>query len=233
MKTKDLTQIKNTWTTFGKTEPFWAVLTREKFKKENLNEAELIQFYDTGKNDISYFEEILNQHQCTFTDKTVLEFGCGVGRLTKPCSDICKKIYGLDISQPYLDIAKQNVPNGEFFLVNDFNKLPVLPSNPDVIYSLITLQHNRPILMKLYIFLLLKVLNKSGIALLHIPYKIFNYALCEDDEERMEMHFLKKEDVTKIVKTTECQILSIIETNYCRLTSSDGISDCIYVIKKL
>lgn len=229
MKKNDFNQLKTSWSTFGKTEPFWGVLTHENFKQHNLNESELSKFYDSGKTTISEFEKILNKHQSTFVDKIVLDFGCGVGRLTKPCAEICKKIYGLDISQPYLDIAKKNVPNGEFFLVNDFNALPNLPSNPDVIYSLITLQHNRPALMRLYIFLLLKALAENGIALLHIPYKLANYIPYDDDTQRMEMHFLEKDDVKKLVKTAKCQVLSILETDCVGLHNSS----CIYVIKKV
>jgi SAM-dependent methyltransferase len=229
MKKNDFDQLKNSWNTYGKTEPFWGVITHNNFKQHNLNESELSKFYQSGKNTIDKLEKILNQHQSTFENKLVLDFGCGVGRLTKPCLEICKKIYGLDISQSYLDIAKKTVPNGEFFLVDDFNKLPNLPSNPDIIYSMITLQHNRPVLMKLYLFLLLKSLNKDGIALLHIPYKINNYIPYQDNHHRMEMHFLEKSDVRKLVNTVNCQISDIVETNGC----GENIFDCIYVIKKI
>lgn len=229
MKKNDFNQLKTSWGTFGKTEPFWGVLTHENFKQHSLNESELSKFYQSGKHEIDKLEKILNQHQSTFRDKIVLDFGCGVGRLTKPCSEICKKIYGLDIGQSYLDIAKKTVPSGDFFLVDSYNSLPKEVNNIDIIYSLITLQHNRPILMKLYIFLLLKSLAKSGIALLHIPYKIQGYTAYNDQISRMEMHFLNKDQVAQIVKSSSCMILSTIETDYC----GKDISNCIYVIKKL
>ena len=229
MKKNDFDQLKNSWNTYGKTEPFWGVLTSENFKQHNINESELSKFYQSGKHTIDRLEKILNQHQSTFKDKLVLDFGCGVGRLTKPCLEICKKIYGLDIGQSYLDIAKKTVPTGEFFLVDNFNKLPDLPSNPDIIYSLITLQHNRPMLMKLYVFLLLKLLNKDGMALLHIPYKVNDYISHQDNHHRMEMHFLEKSDVRKLVNTVGCEILDIVETKYC----GENIFDCIYVIRKI
>jgi hypothetical protein len=84
-------------------------------------------------------------------------------------------------------------------------------------------------LMKIYVFLLLKLLNKDGIALLHIPYKINDYISHQDNHHRMEMHFLEKSDVRKLVNTVGCEILDIVETKYC----GENNSDCIYVIRKL
>jgi SAM-dependent methyltransferase len=227
MKNTDLIQLKQSWTYFGKTEPYWSVLTHDKFRKGNLNENSIEEFYRSGEKTINEFEKILNTYQSTFNDKIVFEFGCGVGRLVKPISKFCKKIYGLDISQPHLDIAKIMIPEAEFFLVDNYK---MLPTNicPDIIYSVMALQHNRPRLMRICIFLLLKSLKNGGIALLHIPYKIENYINYTDVSNRMEMHFLSKNDVKKIIGQCSCEILTTIETHSC----GQGNLDCIYVIRK-
>lgn len=228
MKEHDFEQLKNSWNMFGKMEPYWSVLTNDKFKNQYLNQQSLDDFYNSGEYHVQYFEKILNQYGSKLKDKIVFDFGCGVGRITKHVVNIAKKVYGLDISEEHLNIAKKNIPEAEFLLVNNYRKLPTNDIKADVIYSILTLQHNRPILIKLWTALLLQSLAESGIALLHVPYKINQYIAHSDQSQRMEMHFLNQNSMRKIVQSCNCNILSIIDTDYC----GHDIFNCIYVIKK-
>ena len=228
MSKKNFTQLQETWKNFGNIEPHWSVLTQEHYKLHHIKNTEN-DFYNTGKRDIEIFESILKKHNSTFENKVVLDFGCGVGRLTSSCSEIASKVYGMDISEPHLEIAQKSVPNADFFLVGDYRNLPKIPKKPDIVFSVIVLQHTRPDLIVRYVISLLKTLNTDGIALLHIPYNIIGYIPITSQTNVMEMHFVPKIQIKNIVKKLNCTVLEEIETNYC---GSANIKECLYVIKK-
>lgn len=228
MSKKDFDQLQETWKNFGNVAPHWSVLTQEHYKPHHIKNTES-DFYNTGKRAIVFFESILKKHNSTFKDKVVLDYGCGVGRLTQPCSEISYKVYGMDISKPHLEIAKNLVPNAEFFLVDNYKNIPKINEHPDIIFSIIVLQHTRPKLIMRYVQSLLMILNNDGIALLHIPYNIVGYTPVVNQTGVMEMHFVSKMQIRKIVEKLNCTILEEIETNYC---GSENIKECLYVIKK-
>lgn len=229
MNKHDFDQLQITWKNFGNSEPFWSVLTQEQYKFHNINDNNSKEFYQTGEDTIEFFENILQKYNYSFKNKIVLDFGCGVGRLTKPLTHLASKVYGMDISETHLNYAKQQDKITEFFLVDNFETLPEVPFKPNIILSLIVLQHSRPQLIAHYINLLINSLEKDGIALLHIPYNIPNYHEVDNQVDVMEMHFLPKFMVQTIVKLNDCIILDKVETNFC----GGDIKDCVYVIKKL
>jgi ubiquinone/menaquinone biosynthesis C-methylase UbiE len=226
---KNFGQLQTTWNNFGEVEPFWSVLTNPEYGYNNINEDLIKNFYDTGIGTVDFMETILQENGYTFNNKIVLDFGCGVGRLTKACLNLASECYGMDISENHLNVARKNVPEAQYFLVEDYNQLPKLPNNPDIIISIMVLQHVRPDLIEHYINLLLKTLNVNGVALLHIPYHINHYNNVHDQINVMEMHFVPKKHILKIVGNNKCKVLGIQELDFC----GGGIKNCIYVIKKL
>lgn len=228
MNNKDFLDIQNIWNNLGHSEVYWSVLTHEEYKQENISKETLKKFYDSGKYEIEFLETILNKHGYGFKDKSILEFGCGVGRLLKPCLDYSSTLYGVDISESHLKIAKEVVSSGKFFLVDDFKNFPETSKFFDIIFSVLVLQHIRPNLMKRYILSLLKVLKPEGVSLLHVPYFIKNYTKFSDNQFLIEMHYLEEKEMISIIESSNCRLLEKIETNKC----GDTILDCIYVIKK-
>lgn len=226
---KNFSQLQESWDNFGKTEPWWSVVTDQQFASSNVHFEAIEEFYSQGNDHVNFMEMILQDHGYTFQDKIILDFGCGLGRLTKACLSYTTKCYGMDISQPHLDIAKTQVPDAKFFLVDSFEKLPELPEKPEIIISLITLQHARPDLIEKYVHLLLKQLANGGIALLHIPYYIENYVPVTDLQHTMEMHFVPKERIHNIALSNNCVVLGDSPMDFC----GGGIQNCTYVIKKL
>lgn len=226
------TDLKNTWKNLGETDIFWSVLTNSQYSKNNLNKNSIIEFYESGRKECIYLEKLLNIYGYSFKNKNILDFGCGVGRVLKAFAEVSNNIYGMDISIPHLKIAQRFVPSGKFYVVDNYHSLPILDNQIDIIYSLITLQHNRPRLMKQYIHLLLQLLNPNGIALLHIPYYIPNYQFNEDKYNgniQMEMHCISKEEVNKIIIEEKCKLLGEDPRDIC----GGGILNTTYVIQKL
>ena len=74
--------------------------------------------------------------------KTVLEIGCGTGRIAKKIIKQCKKYVGIDISSKTVDVAKNRFKdfNNAFFINEDFLKYKDTEKY-DVIFSTLTFMH--------------------------------------------------------------------------------------------
>jgi 2-polyprenyl-3-methyl-5-hydroxy-6-metoxy-1,4-benzoquinol methylase len=89
------------WEQYGKQDPYFGVCTDLKYKKGNLNEESLHDFFTTGEDHI---EEVLSKLKNYFPSadinsfKQVLDFGCGTGRLLIPLAHRFQNVTGIDIS---------------------------------------------------------------------------------------------------------------------------------------
>lgn len=74
--------------------------------------------------------------------KTVLEIGCGTGRIAKKIISQCKKYVGIDISTKTVNIARNHFENFDnaFFVNEDFLEYKA-NQKYDVIYSTLTFMH--------------------------------------------------------------------------------------------
>ena len=74
--------------------------------------------------------------------KTVLEIGCGTGRIAKKIINQCKKYVGIDISSKTVDVARNHFKdfNNASFINEDFLKYKDTEKY-DVIFSTLTFMH--------------------------------------------------------------------------------------------
>ena len=105
-------------------------------------------------NDENVFEEYLNSriddnspHNKTirdllldtigdYTNKTVLDLGCGIGCFAFELSKKAKKVVGIDISDKVIDYAKKNNFGDNIqYYVNDITKLDEVKESFDIVFS--------------------------------------------------------------------------------------------------
>lgn len=87
------------WENIGETEPFNGVLTHERFLRANLTPETLEEFYRYGRQDVEYLLHRLSQlYPGMPRPTTVLDFGCGVGRLTRAMCALPAQVTGVDCS---------------------------------------------------------------------------------------------------------------------------------------
>lgn len=163
------------WEKFGKEDPYYGVLSSEKFRGKNLDEATLTEFFQSGEQWITEVLDTVRKHlNPAYQPVTALDFGCGVGRLVIPLSAICRTVTGIDVSESVLSEARKNaerrtITNAELLKADD--SLSSLQGKSfNLIHSYIVFQHI-PIKRGLAICdRLIRKLEGGGVGILHFTY---------------------------------------------------------------
>ncbi|MCP4108590.1 MAG: class I SAM-dependent methyltransferase [Desulfobacteraceae bacterium] len=167
------------WNEFGKTDPYFGVITEEKFKGQTLNEKTLNDFFQTGERYIELIMKEIQDHiYPNFYPKQGIDFGCGVGRLVLPLAKYCNFVFGADVSQPMLKEARENcqkfgVHNVKF--VEDICELRDSNERFDMIHSYNVFQHISPRKGLSLAEVLLDLLTPDGIGILHFPFNCTSF----------------------------------------------------------
>ncbi|MHC4206509.1 MAG: glycosyltransferase, partial [Planctomycetota bacterium] len=109
--------------------------------------------------------EKLGKYTSLSKEMTVVVIGCGYGRETLLIAPRVKHVYGIDVNRTILDkadkfLAERGITNFTSVLAQDWKH--VVPSNIDVVYSIVVFQHLTRYLVKDYIHGLAKKLSPNG-----------------------------------------------------------------------
>ncbi|PIR04291.1 MAG: methyltransferase type 11 [Candidatus Magasanikbacteria bacterium CG11_big_fil_rev_8_21_14_0_20_39_34] len=164
---------KKEWDELGKLDPLWAVLSHadKRFGGWD-NQA----FFQTGEEEIKTVIQKIQKLGYPKDKKNVLDFGCGVGRLTRALSKYFEKSFGVDVSGAMIQKAKKlnKQETTISFQVNDRDDLSLFEDNFfDMIYCNIVLQHiPSKTQIKKYISEFIRTLAPGGIAVFQLPSKV-------------------------------------------------------------
>jgi SAM-dependent methyltransferase len=166
----DLQQLAQTWEVLGEQDPLWAVASRPDKRGGRWNLAE---FMETGERDIAHYHRLLAGHvPDAGMFSHVLDFGCGVGRLTCAWSRRARQATGVDISAAMLEVAKKNLAGREniHFVLNQNQDLRIFRDEEfDLVFSLICLQHMPWPMAAGYIREFARVCRRGGIVAFQLP----------------------------------------------------------------
>jgi ubiquinone/menaquinone biosynthesis C-methylase UbiE len=151
-------------------DPLWAIISVPEKQYKNWNVDE---FFKTGEIEIERLS--IEMDRLSYPKKffKALDFGCGVGRLTRALSKKFEESIGVDISKKMLSLARDM--NKEFtnckFELNEESNLKIFDNDYfDLIYSVIVLQHiSNPEITKSYISEFVRVLSKGGLLVFQVP----------------------------------------------------------------
>ena len=167
---------------------------------------------------------------------TILDYGCGIGRIAKHLSKHVKNIRCVDVSEKMLSFAKEyckDHSNIKFSLTKD-TKIPLADNSIDFIYSVLTLQH----LQKEDVILILeemhRVLKNNCMIYLTFPnldsdiyWKHFK-SYCEDPKTRISSRtrMYTVEEVKINLKRTGFNIIEILsikskESNHTKIIDNE------------
>lgn len=162
------------WDEFGKNEPYYGVLTEDKFRTINLTDDRKEEFFRSGYQYVDRVLQTIREHiDPNYTIKIALDFGCGVGRVVVPLAELAEHVIGVDVSDSMLSEAKKNcearsIRNVGFVKSDD--KLSLLDGKFDFIHSFIVFQHI-PVKRGDRIFEnLISHLEDGGVCVIHFTY---------------------------------------------------------------
>jgi ubiquinone/menaquinone biosynthesis C-methylase UbiE len=117
--------------------------------------------------EIPAYLEYLFKPEWLTPEATVLEVGCGIGRLMKPVAEKVKQVYGLDFSDQMLKESKEYLkdsPNAETLKVQGDWSFRVMSNSMDLVYSVIVFQHiPERLIIEKYMAEIYRVLKPGGI----------------------------------------------------------------------
>lgn len=158
----------SSWDKLAEEDPFWAILTQDDRAGGGWDED---AFFQTGVCDVAGVLNRLEQlgEQADFS--RALDFGCGVGRLTRALAERFAAVEGVDISSVMIDRARalRPVPSHLRFLHNPQADLSLLKGKRySFILSLISIQHMPEAVGLRYIEDMCGILMPGGIAYLQV-----------------------------------------------------------------
>ena len=168
-----LERYKQGWEDIGKLDPLWAVLTEPSGQYGRWDQE---AFFRTGAEEIGRVMEEAAKLGYPRQRGVALDFGCGVGRLTRALAGSFEKSCGVDISEAMVTKAREL--NGQIgncsFVVNNSADLRVFPNETfDLIYSARVLQHlPSQKVIEQYVSEFARVLKSGGLLVFQIPTSI-------------------------------------------------------------
>lgn len=211
-------RIQRQWQKLGDEEPFYSVLTYDKFKSKNMSGESEKEFYITASDTDKMIQSFFKRNKIEKIPFTCFELGCGVGRLTFELSLIFKKVIASDISPGNINLAKstaasKGLENIEFIHISSLSDFDNV-TNFDFLFSLIVLQHNPPPIQKIIIDQLLKKINVGGGCLIQIPTELPEYSFdskkyINSTEQIMEMHALPMHVIFNLFKENNLEIKEV------------------------
>jgi Trans-aconitate methyltransferase len=97
------------WEYYGSHDPYYGVLSVPEFRTEHMTEEARARFFNSGIEDVN---QCIAHAEAAFgplTFGTALDYGCGVGRLSRSLSDRFTNVISVDISESMLATARANL----------------------------------------------------------------------------------------------------------------------------
>jgi len=169
-----MTNTDQAWEFYGQEDPYYGVLSDDKYLKSRLDESTLNSFFALGQDYIDATLTTVREHvDADPATGRALDFGCGVGRLTFPLAKVFEAVVGVDISTSMLDEARRNADrlacHNVEFLLGDVT-FSHLTGGFDLVHSFIVFQHIRADRGERIVQQLIDRLNEGGIGILHFTY---------------------------------------------------------------
>lgn len=164
-----LSRVRRHWESLGKTDPLWAILSQDAVRD---NRWEIDAFFATGESEIADLMEYVGSLGIDVDRRSVLDFGCGVGRLTRAFAERFDEVWGIDIAASMIDLARRydRHPDRCHFAVNARPDLQMFGNDRfGFVYSSIVLQHMEPRYQRRYLSEFVRVLIPGGLLVFQLP----------------------------------------------------------------
>lgn len=162
MKFSDL---RFSWNKFGEDNPMWAIMTN----KDDWDEED---FFRTGQRSIKREMKKLDEYGIPQPTGTALDFGCGIGRLSRALCEHFEEVHGVDIAESMIKMAREKNPYPDkcHYHLNEKPDLSLFEDGKfDLVLTFIVLQHMSPEFARGYLKEFARVLKQGGLLLFQLP----------------------------------------------------------------
>jgi SAM-dependent methyltransferase len=221
-------RVKREWKKLGEDDPYWSVLSEDRYRSKRLSEQEISEFLSSGRDSAEMIDLFEARSQRTFNRGTCFELGCGVGRVTCHLSKMFQRVIAVDISPGNIELCRNNlaasgISNVDCLLIDELDDYKSLPQF-DFMFSVIVLQHNTPPVQKFILDCLLGKIRVGGGCLFQLPSELPSYSFniakyLATDDELIEMHALPMSFVLDALREHHLQIVQVLPDSW---TGSPG-----------
>jgi SAM-dependent methyltransferase len=168
------------WEEWGRRDPYFGVMTNPRFRSAGINQTAKQEFFASGESHVQGVLSTIHKHvDPGFAPRSILDFGCGVGRLLLPFAKIAEDVVGLDVSTSMLQEARRNcdergVRNVRLLASDD--TLSALSGSFDLIHSCIVFQHIPVERGRVIFSKLLQHLNPRGVGAIQLTYSKVHFS---------------------------------------------------------
>jgi ubiquinone/menaquinone biosynthesis C-methylase UbiE len=161
------------WEELGTLDPLWAVATDPSRKFRRWVDQE---FFQTGQHVVDEVLERARRLGYPAVYGSALDFGCGVGRLTRALATRFERCEGVDIATSMVATAERlnsDRPNCRFSLNTGVDLRRFGDRSFDLVISIIVLQHlPRTADMESYVHEFVRVLRPGGLLVFQVPSRL-------------------------------------------------------------
>jgi SAM-dependent methyltransferase len=214
--------VNRSWQHLGETDPYWSVLTAPEYRGKPTAEH-IARFFASGAAEVERLQKALARSGVVLDGRgTCLEYGCGLGRVTRHLAPYFQRTVGVDISAAHLSLARElaesdGVRGIDWMHLDTLDSLTDLPE-VDFIYSVIVLQHNPPPVIERILSAFARILKPRGIAYFQVPtyradyeFRLADYLRDQLGRKEMEMHAFPQERVFEIFADAGAVPVSVVE----------------------
>jgi ubiquinone/menaquinone biosynthesis C-methylase UbiE len=163
--------MKRQWDEMAGKNPFFSITSWPEFEK--IDSIDLERFWNMGR---THADNLLSKVELSDTRRlSMVEIGCGIGRMTHRFAELFKEVYAMDISREMLKEAGRywsHMKNVHFIEGSGEDLNPMPDQAVDFVFSFYVLNHvTRPEIVLSYIRETSRVLKPYGYALLHFRIK--------------------------------------------------------------
>jgi SAM-dependent methyltransferase len=214
--------VNRSWQHLGEQDPFWSVLTAPEYRGTPSAER-IAEFFASGKVEVARLQLALSRIGVALDGRgRCVEYGCGVGRVTRHLAPLFEHMMGVDISQAHLRLAEHHarmdgVSGIEWMHLESLDSLGHMPE-ADFIYSMIVLQHNPPPVIERVLRRFAQMLRPGGIAYFQVPtyradyeFHLAEYIERQLGRKEMEMHAFPQRRIFEIFADAGALPLQVVE----------------------
>jgi ubiquinone/menaquinone biosynthesis C-methylase UbiE len=165
-----LRRTKQNWNDLADFDTHWAILGYPDLRSGKWDEQE---FFRTGEREI---EEVMTTAKALghpHRRDRALDFGCGIGRLTRPLAQRFSEVYGVDISDAMIAQARAlntDLDNCRFLHHYRADLRVFEDASFDLVYTVLVLQHlSSRRLARAVLREFVRILKPGGLIVFHIP----------------------------------------------------------------